>query len=326
VRILITGIGGFVGSHLWRHLLSVIPDSEIHGLTLALPASPDSSIHYHTVDLKDAAALTELVADLQPQQVYHLAAQSSPARSLRPGAAWTTLENNIRSQLNLLDACLTVRPTPRILIISSGEIYYGAVQQHELPLDENAPFRPTNPYSVSKVTQDMMALQYYLSHRMPIIRARPFNHSGPGQSEGFVAPDFAIQIARIESGQQEPFVAVGNLTAQRDFTDARDVVRAYQLLMQHGVPGEVYNVASGNAHSTQELLDTLLQYSDPAVRERIEVRVDHQRWRPVDVPLIRGDASTLRHLTGWQPHITFEQMLLDLLDDCRQRIRVSAQH
>lgn len=326
MRILITGIGGFVGSHLWRHLLNVAPDTEIHGLTLALPTNPDSAIHYHAIDLKDAEALTELVADIQPQQVYHLAAQSSPARSMRPGAAWETLENNIRAQLNLLDACLAVRPAPRILIISSGEIYYGAVQPDELPLDENAPFRPTNPYSVSKVTQDMMALQYYLSHRMPVIRARPFNHSGPGQSEGFVAPDFAIQIARIEAGQQEPVVAVGNLTAQRDFTDARDVVRAYQLLMQEGVPGEVYNVASGDAHSTQELLDTLLLHSDPAVRERVEVRVDRQRWRPVDVPLIRGDASRLRRLTSWQPQISFEQMLSDLLDDCRQRIRVSARH
>jgi GDP-4-dehydro-6-deoxy-D-mannose reductase len=326
VRILITGIGGFVGSHLWRHLLDVAPDSEVHGLTLALPANPDSAIHYHTIDLKDAVALADLVADIQPQMVYHLAAQASPARSLRPGEAWTTLENNIRSQLNLLDACLTVRPVPRMLIISSGEIYYGAVQPHELPLDENAPFRPTNPYSVSKVTQDMMALQYFMSYRMPVIRARPFNHSGPGQSEGFVAPDFAIQIARIEAHQQEPFVAVGNLTAQRDFTDARDVVRAYQLLMQKGVPGEVYNVASGEAHSTQAILDTLLQHSDLSVRERIEVRVDRQRWRPVDVPLIRGDASKLRRLTGWQPQISFEKMLLDLLDDCRQRIRISAQN
>ena len=231
-------------------------------------------------------------------------------------APWETLENNIRSQLNIIQASLKLNPQPRILVISSAEIY-GPVRPEQLPITENAPLKPTNPYGVSKVGQDMLGLQYYLSHHLPVLRARPFNHFGPGQSEGFVAVDFAIQIAKIEVGQQKPILEVGNLSAQRDFTDVRDVVRAYRLIMEKGMPGDVYNIASGKPISIQKLLDMLLQYS--AVK--IDVRTDPARMMPIDVPIILGDASLLTAATGWEPTINFEDTVLDVLNDCRKRVK-----
>lgn len=320
MRILITGIGGFVGGHLAQHLRAVSPGSIIHGTVLFRgQAAPDASVIYHELDLKDARAVSQLIADVRPDHVYHLAAQASPRRSF--AEPWETLENNIRAQLNLIQACLALSPLPRLLIVSSAEIY-GPVQPEQLPIDETTPFRPISPYGVSKVAQDMLGLQYYLSHGLPVIRARPFNHFGPGQSEGFVAPDFAIQIARIEAGQQEPIIRVGNLSAQRDFTDVRDVVRAYRLLMEHGAAGEAYNIASGCSYSIQQLLDILLQHSSAV----IEVQPDPNRLLPIDVPIIRGDARRLRAVTGWEPTIRFEDTLLDILNDCRARVGGRAVH
>jgi GDP-4-dehydro-6-deoxy-D-mannose reductase len=317
VRVLITGVGGFVGGHLLKHLLETAPDTEVHGTILAGTRHPDhQQLLVHEIDLKEAEHLSHLIDQIRPDQIYHLAAQASPRMSFQ--APWETLENNIRSQVNLIQACIALSIKPRILVISSAEIY-GPVQPDQLPIQEDSPLRPTSPYGVSKVAQDMLGLQYYLSHRLPIIRVRPFNHIGPGQSEGFVTVDFAIQIARIETGQQVPILEVGNLTAQRDFMDVRDVVRAYRLLVEQGVAGEVYNVASGQSHSIQSLLNILLSYSTAS----IEIRPDPRRMLPVDVPLIQGDASRLRKTTGWTQTIPFEQTLQDVLDDCRRRVRES---
>lgn len=185
------------------------------------------------------------------------------------------------------------------------------------PLDENTPFAPANPYSVSKVTQDMLGLQYFLAHKMPVIRARPFNHTGPNQRGGFVAADFASQIAAIEAGQHEPVMYVGNLSAARDFTDVRDVVRAYYLILTQGEPGTAYNVCSGHAYTIQYLLDTLLSYSTAT----IDVRPDPARMRPSDIPYRVGDSSALRRL-GWEPTISFEQTLADILNDWRGRYKL----
>jgi GDP-4-dehydro-6-deoxy-D-mannose reductase len=312
VRILITGVGGFVGRHLVAQLRETTPDAEIHGTILEGTAEV-AGVSCHALDLKDAQAVRRLVEQVHPERVYHLAAQASPRRSFV--IPWETLENNILAQLNLIQAFLNLGIQPRLLVVSSAEIY-GPVHPDQLPIREDAPLRPTNPYGVSKVAQDMLGLQYHLSHALPIVRVRPFNHIGPGQSEGFVAVDFAIQIARIEHGLQAPVIRVGNLAAQRDFTDARDVVRAYWLLMEKAAPGEVYNVASGQAYSIQYLLDVLLSYSTTP----IEVQTDPARMLPIDVPVIRGDASRLRQATGWGVTISFEQTLLDVLNDCRQRI------
>lgn len=317
MRILITGVGGFVGGHLLRHLLENAPDDEFHGTTLADAPRPEvASLTCHNINLKDEQAVRDLIAQVQPDHIYHLAAQASPRVSFK--TPWNTLENNIHSQLNVIQACVALNIQPRMLVVSSAEIY-GPVKPENLPVREDTPLRPTSPYGVSKIAQDMLGLQYHLSHRLPIIRVRPFNHIGPGQSEGFVATDFAIQIARIEAGQQPAVMEVGNLTAQRDFSDVRDVVRAYQLVMEQGAAGAVYNVASGHAHSIQEVLDILLSYSTTS----IEVRVDPARMLPVDVPVIQGDASLLRETTGWQPTIAFEQTLLDVLNDCRKRVQTT---
>jgi GDP-4-dehydro-6-deoxy-D-mannose reductase len=317
VRILITGVGGFVGGHLLRHLVETKSDAEFHGTTLAGAPRPDvASLTCHNVNLKDEQAVHDLIAQVQPDHIYHLAAQASPRASFK--TPWATLENNIHSQLNVIQACVGLNIQPRILVISSAEIY-GPVKPEQLPVRENTPLRPTSPYGVSKVAQDMLGLQYHLSHRLPIIRVRPFNHIGPGQSEGFVATDFAIQIARIEAKQQAAVMEVGNLTAQRDFTDVRDVVRAYRLVMEKGAAGGVYNVASGQAHSIQEVLDILLSHSSTS----IETRTDPARMLPVDVPVIQGDASLLREATGWQPTIAFGQTLLDVLNECRNRVKAA---
>ncbi|MCB9451931.1 MAG: GDP-mannose 4,6-dehydratase [Anaerolineaceae bacterium] len=317
MQILITGASGFAGRHLIEHILSTTPDAVIHGTVFGPNTGelPESG-HWYDLDLRQVDAVSDLIAQVRPQQIYHLAAQASPRRSFE--VPWETLENNIRAQLNVILGCLAAAIQPRMVVVSSAEIYR-PVEPPDRPIPEGTPFIPTSPYGVSKITQDVLAQQYYLSHDLPIMRARPFNHCGPGQSLGFVAPDFAIQIARIEAGLQSPVIQVGNLSARRDFTDVRDVARAYGLMMEHGEPGEAYNIASGQAYSIQELLDILVSYSTVPV----EVRLDPVRLLPVDVPIKRGDASKLKKATGWQPQIPLEQSLLDILNDCRRRVQAN---
>ena len=316
MRVLITGAGGFVGGHLVEHLLTQ-PDLTLHaGVYLPPGQNPrldGRPVVQHQADLRDADAVQALIADVRPDWVVHLAALASVPASFKD--PWRTLENNIHAQVNLLQALINEDLRPRTLIVSSAEIY-GAAGGRTDPLDETCPFEPANPYSVSKAAQDLLGLQYHLSHQLPIIRVRPFNHIGPHQGGGFVAADFASQIAAIEAGQREPVMYVGNLSAERDFTDVRDVVRAYALLLRQGRAGEAYNVSSGRGYSIQYLLDTLLGYSTAT----IEVRQDPARMRPSDVPRRVGDYGKLHAHTGWQPTIPFEQSLLDILNDWRQRM------
>ena len=313
--VLITGAGGFVGGHLARHLFATMPDVVIHGTTLPgiTPTQPENVI-FHALDLKNESAVHDLIAEIRPDHIYHLAAQAFVPRSFE--APWETLENNIGAQLNIITGCIHAGITPRTLIVSSAEIY-GPVQPEELPLTEQAELRPTSPYSVSKIAQDMLALQYNLSHNLPIMRARPFNHFGPGQNENFVAPAFAMQIARIEAGEQDPIIQVGDLSARRDFTDVRDIVHAYHLIVERGIPGDVYNVCSGKSHSVKSLLDELIDMSTC----QINIEIDRNRLRPVTIPELLGDCSHLHQVTGWQSEITFKQSLADILNDCRQRVQ-----
>lgn len=311
MRILITGADGFAGRHLIHELSAHSGDLEIHGTSLHNSGNVAPEVINHVLDLRDEPAVADLIANLQPDQVYHLAAQANVGKSY--SAVWSTLENNIHSQLNLLLACLKLSTAPRVLVVSSGDIYGDQHADH--PATEEMPFRPGNPYSVSKVTQDMLGLQYHLSNGLPIIRVRPFNHLGPGQNRGFVAPDFAYQIAQIEAGLQEPVIRVGTLTAERDFTDVRDVMRAYRLLMERGTPGDAYNVASGKTCTIRNLLDTLLSFSTA----EIEIRVETARLRPGRFSKVWGDSSKLHTATGWQPTIPLRQTLFDVLEDYRQR-------
>jgi GDP-4-dehydro-6-deoxy-D-mannose reductase len=273
------------------------------------PQEPRLRLRY--ADLRDPQGVQALISEVQPDHIFHLAAQSFvPASFADP---WDTLHNNIRAQLNLLEAVRRLGREARILVIGSNE-EYGAPKPEELPLTEESSLRPNNPYAVSKVAQDFLGLQYHLAHGMPVVRVRPFNHTGPGQSSRFVVPAFASQIARIEAGLQDPLMKVGNLDAARDFTDVRDIVRAYHLAVTRGEPGDVYNLASGQPRAVQGLLEMLLSYS----RAEIRVERDPDRYRPVDVPSVYGSAEKFSQRTGWEPQIPFEQTLQDVLQYWRK--------
>jgi GDP-4-dehydro-6-deoxy-D-mannose reductase len=316
VQALITGIGGFAGSHLADYLLAET-DWQVVGCVLNECDIPDylrGRVSCQVVDLRDAEAVQRMLDELAPDFIFHLAALAKVADSWR--TPWPVLENNILGQLNLLQALVNLDAKPRMMVVGSNE-EYGLVRPEELPLTEESPLRPNSPYGVSKVAQDMLGLQYFLSHQLPVIRVRPFNHIGPRQAPGFVAPDFARQIAAAEAGQRPPRMQVGNLDARRDFTDVRDMVRAYYLAVTQGIPGDVYNIGAGRSHSVQELLDTLLSYGQVG----ITVEQDPARLRPSDVPEVRCDATKFRALTGWQPSIPFETTLRDVLDDWRQHVR-----
>jgi GDP-4-dehydro-6-deoxy-D-mannose reductase len=264
------------------------------------------------VELSELETVTSIVEQAKPDYIFHLAAQPQVPVSRRD--PWGTLANNIRLQLNILEAVARLGSTARILVVGSSE-EYGQVRPDELPIKETNPLRPTSPYAVSKVAQDMLGLQYHLSHKLFTVRVRSFNHIGPRQSLGFVAPDFASQIARAEAGLQEPVIRVGNLEPRRDFSDVRDVVRGYHLLITQGEPGEVYNLSSERARSARELLQTLMAMS----KVPITVEQDPERVRPTDVPVIFGDCTKLRARTGWRVTIPFEKSLQDVLDYWRER-------
>ncbi len=315
-RLLLTGATGFVGTHIRRYLFAR-NDWWITGTTLPqFPAEPIDASRERIValDLREAEAVMTLVEEAMPDAIIHLAAQSHVPTAYRD--PWGTLENNIRSQVNLLESCVRLGISPRILVIGSGE-EYGRAPEAELPLVEDHPLRPENPYSVSKVAQDVMGYQYFISYGLLVVRVRPFNHVGPGQSERFVVAAFASQVARIEAGLQEPVMRVGNLSPARDFTDVRDVVRAYEGLLLRGEAGEVYNVASGQARTIRSILDSLLAMTEVEIR----VETDPDRYRPADVPIIYGSYRKLEAAIGWRPEIPFEQTLRDVLNEWRARVR-----
>jgi len=328
MRVLITGAGGFVGGHLAAFLASLSanpsieqPAIELHGTILKSEARPtltNLGMVLHQVDLCDPDAVRKVLNEVRPDRIYHLAGQAYvPVSFERP---WDTFETNIRAPLNLLQSIRGLNLTEtRILVVGSAEVY-GIVRPDQMPLTEETPFAPTSPYSVSKIAQDMLALQYYLSYQVHTVRVRSFNHIGPGQSDRFAIAAFASQIARIELGQAEPVVYVGDLSAERDFTDVRDVVRAYYLTLEHGTPGAVYNVCSGRAYPIRMVLDRLINLS---IRP-VAVEIDPKRLRPVDIPRLLGDCSLLNRETGWQPSIALDQTLSDILDDWRQRLRTAS--
>ncbi len=320
--VLITGAEGFAGGHLAQFLRAQVPELELYGTvrpSQVAPVLPDGLLsHAISVDLRDAAAVRDVIETVRPDYIFHLAAQAFVPRSFED--PWETLENNIRSELNLFLALIALDLRPRVLVVSSAEVY-GSVPVEQLPITEEHPFAPVNPYSVSKVAQDMLAFQYFRSHNLPVLRVRPFNHIGPGQSTQFAVSAFAMQIARIEAGLQPPVIQVGDLSPERDFTDVRDVVAAYHAVATRGTPGAVYNVCSGRSYSIASVLDALLGLSTISV----EIQVDPARLRPVDNPIVVGSAARLYADTGWRPAIPFEQSLRDVLDASRSYVAQSRQ-
>ncbi len=317
MRVLITGLTGFVGSHLADYLLAR-GDVEVYG-THRWRSRMDTVEHLRgrvqlvECELRDASAVRSVMARVRPDRVFHLAAQSYVPTSWR--APGETLTGNVMIQLNLFEVARELGLPTRFQIAGSSE-EYGRVLPHEVPIREENPLRPLSPYAVSKVTQDLLAYQYWMSYRLPIVRTRGFNHTGPRRGEVFVTSNFARQIAEIEKGLREPVVWVGNLEAVRDFTDVRDMVRAYWLALEHGEPGEVYNICSGRGYSIRNVLEILLDLA----HVKVEVREDPARLRPSDVLVLLGDCTKLRSVTGWEPTIPFEVTLRDILDHWRQRI------
>ncbi|MBA2280309.1 MAG: GDP-mannose 4,6-dehydratase [Acidimicrobiia bacterium] len=298
MKALVTGASGFVGPHLVAHL-------EANGDDVAL--DPPAGL----VDITDAAALRTWFEEIRPEVVYHLAGWADV------GGSWNAPEEvftiNATGTLHVLRAAAAVGAN-RVLLVSSADVY-GIVPTEDLPITEEHPLRPVSPYAVSKVTADFLGLQAWLGHNLEVVRVRAFNHLGPGQADKFVAPAIASRIARneLDGGDEIP---VGNLSARRDLTDVRDVVRAYRLLVEQGEPGEAYNVCTGVDIAISELAERLLTMAKHPMR----LTTDPDRQRPIDVPVLRGDSSRLRQATGWKPEIPLDTTLTDVLADWRARV------
>ncbi|MGB3563847.1 MAG: GDP-mannose 4,6-dehydratase [Thermoanaerobaculia bacterium] len=318
MRVLITGITGFAGSHLADYLLAEKPEVEIFGIKrwrsrMENIAHLEGQVQLREADLRDYTSIHRVLDEVRPDAIFHLAAQSFVPTSWRAPAE--TLSTNIIGQTYIFEAVRALQLDPTIQIAGSSE-EYGRVLPDEVPIKETNPLRPLSPYAVSKVAQDLLAYQYFESYGLKTVRTRGFNHTGPRRGDVFVTSNFAKQIASIEAELQEPVIRVGNLESVRDFTDVRDTVRAYWLAVEKGRPGEVYNIASGREITIRQLLDKLVELS----RTRVEIEVDPERLRPSDVEVLIGDASKFHADTGWEPTIPLEQTLEDLLDFWRERV------
>jgi GDP-4-dehydro-6-deoxy-D-mannose reductase len=319
MKVLITGITGMAGSHLADHLIKNEPKVEIHG-TRRWRSRTENIDHIrdrivlHECELVDYSNVHGVLSSVRPDAIFHLAAQSFVPASWHSPAA--TLADNASMQVNLFEVMLHLELDVPIQIALSSE-EYGLVHENEVPISEDNPLRPLSPYAVSKVTQDMMGYQYHQSHGLKVIRTRTFNHEGPRRGDVFVTSNFARQIAEIELGLKPPVIEVGNLDARRDWSDVRDVARAYWLSIRHCTPGEVYVIGSGKSRTVRQMLDTLLGLSDV----NVQVRQDPSRLRPSDVPILEANPTKFRKATGWEPEIPFEQTMKDLLEYWRDRLR-----
>ena len=318
MKVLITGITGMVGSHLAEYVLSSQSGVEVHGLVrwrspLDNVARITSKVQLHYAELRDLNSLVTLLKKLRPDLIFHLAAQSYVTTSFDAPA--DTVHTNVIGTLNLLDAVRITGIDPKIHICSSSEVY-GQVTEAEIPIKESNPFRPASPYAVSKVGEDMIALQYFLSYGIRTIRTRMFTHTGPRRGDIFAESAFALQVAEIEAGIRQNPMKVGNLDSVRTFADVRDAVRAYWMLLDRCQPGEVYNIGGNRTMTVGQMLDVLKGMA----RCRVEHVVDPALLRPSDVTLQVPDISKFQRATGWTPEIPLENTLRDLLDYQRGRV------
>ncbi|MCM3626010.1 GDP-mannose 4,6-dehydratase [Paenibacillus glycanilyticus] len=316
MKALITGVTGFVGSHLAEHLLSqgievtgtMRSHSSLRHIRHLLP-----DMRLYECELMDQQAVERMMTEVRPDLIFHLAAQSFVPVSWDSPAE--TLTNNIIGQVHLLEALRKLGLSSKVLIACSSE-EYGQVEEDEVPVKETNPLRPISPYAVSKIAQNYLGYQYYKTYGQHIVRTRTFNHTGPRRGEQFVSSNFAKQIAEIEKGLKPPVLYVGNLEAKRDFTDVRDVVRAYRMAMDYCEAGEIYNIASGQCREIREVIQILLSYSTV----EITIEEDKTRLRPSDVKVLVGDYAKFYKQTGWMPEIPFEQTMKDLLNYWRNEL------
>lgn len=313
MKALIIGGAGFVGGYLTDELLSA--GHEVHATCLENEDITEKCAVHH-LDIMDKEAIGRLICEISPDVVYHLAAQSSVALSWK--IPQKTAEINIVGAINVLEAVREFAEKARLIMIGSGE-EYGYIAPNACPIKESEPLAPANIYAVTKAAQEMTAKVYVRAYHMDIVMVRAFNHSGPRQSIAFVISDFCRQIAAVECGLVPPEMLVGNLSAKRDFTDVRDIVRAYRLLAEKGLSGKVYNVGRGNAVSIQHILDTALAMS----HSKIEVKNDPKRMRASDIPIIEPDVSEIFRDTGWKAEISVERTIEDTLNYWREVLKRS---
>lgn len=306
MKALIIGGAGFVGNYLIEHLLNDCK-LDVAVTKLENEVIEQVNIEQYNLDILDKQAVYQLLNKVRPDYIYHLAAQSSV------GLSWKnpqlTVDVNIKGSINVLDAIRELDYKPRVLLIGSGE-EYGHILPNESPIKETTPTRPGNVYAATKACQNMLGKIYTDAYQMDLLMVRAFNHIGPRQAPLFVVSDFCKQVAEIEKGLRESIIRVGNLSAKRDFTDVRDVVRAYSLLMEYGKAGEIYNVGSGNAVLIEDILKLILSCSTA----NIKVEIDESKLRPVDVPIIEADITKLQECCGWDRDYTLKQTIEDTLN------------
>jgi GDP-4-dehydro-6-deoxy-D-mannose reductase len=324
MRVLVTGIDGFVGSHA-ADLLTSIPDVEVHGVVLQTRslrniAHLKNSLTLHQADISDRSRVQEIIERVQPERILHIAGQAFVPASLEDPMA--TFQANLIGGLSVLEAArlqkISTGHSPAVLLVTSGEVY-GRVDADKLPITELFPLEPNTPYAASKASLDMIAQQYARCFGVDVTIVRPFNHAGPRQNPAFVVSDFAKQFASIVAGHQEPVIHVGNIAIRRDFTDVRDVVRAYWGLFSRASDDIVFNVASCKGVEIREILETLQDISGATVR----VVQDRERFRSYDLPLVVASYARLENATGWTPRIPFRQTLHDAYANWLDEVRAS---
>jgi GDP-4-dehydro-6-deoxy-D-mannose reductase len=316
MKSLIIGGAGFVGAYLVRHLKNDLGQDVVVTKMPREQVKVDgvdmNSIQVRDLDILQKESIVALFREIRPDYIYHLAAQSSVSVSWKNPAL--TVDVNVKGGVNILEALRELEDKPRVLFIGSGE-EYGHILPGEIPIKEGNVPRPGNIYAATKVCQNMLAKIYADAYGLDVMMVRAFNHIGPNQLPLFVVADFCKQVAEIEAGNREPVMKVGNLSAKRDFTDVRDVVRAYALLMKSGCAGETYNIGSGHAIAIEDILKQILDHSSVEIR----VEVDPERLRPVDVPIIEADTTKVYEATGWKPEISLEQTIRETLDYWRTK-------
>ena len=308
MRALVTGATGFAGRHLVKLLLS--QGQAVYGTYLTPPDKWELDAKLFRCDVRDAAQLRRVAEKVRPSRIYHLAGESSPARSLEDFRG--VFNANFWGTYNLLEAVRWVVPKARVLVVTSGQCY-GQVKRSALPITEEQPFEPPNPYALSKAASDMLASQYHCRFGLHVIRVRPFNHTGPGQQQGFVCSDYARRIVDGEAGRGRSVIRVRSSEVRRDFSDVRDVVRAYAMLLEKGKPGEAYNVASSKPISVRQIVLALTSLASRPIR----IAAVRQRRAPADVSTLYGSNRKLRRATGWKPEYTMRRTLQDLVEHWR---------